>query len=146
MLPSIWKRSGSPYGLTTEDFFNRFLYGRPGFDRKSDYNWSPSVDVDETDKDVTIDVELPGIDKKDVKVEVKDNTLTISGERTGEKKQEDRNCCLSERYYGKFQRSFSLSDSVQTDKISAKYKNGVLTLTLPKTEKALPKEITVEVK
>ena len=146
MLPSIWRRSGSPYGLSPEDFFDRVLYGRAGFGRERDYSWSPSVDIDETDKNVTIDVELPGIDKKDVKVEVKDNTLTISGERSSEKKKEERNCCVSERHYGKFERTFSLTDSVQADKISAKYKNGVLTLTLPKTEKALPKEITVEVK
>jgi HSP20 family protein len=146
MLPSLWRKRGYLSGPTTDDFIERFFYGWPTFDRNSEVAWAPRVDVNDTEKEIIVDVELPGIDKKDVKVEVKDNTLVISGERKSEKKTEETNCCVSERHYGKFERSFALSDEITTDKIAAQYKNGVLTLTLPKTEKVLPKEITVEVK
>ena len=146
MLPSLWRKRGSMLGPSTDDFIERFFYGWPTFEKDTDVAWIPRVDVNETDKAVTIDVELPGIDKKDVKVEVRDNTLTISGERRSEKKTEDENCCIAERHYGKFERTFSLTDSVDANNISAKYKDGVLTIALPKTEKAIPKEIAVEVK
>jgi len=145
MLPSLWRR-GSLSGPSTDDFIERFFYGWPTFDKDTDVVWIPRVDVNETDQAVTIDIELPGIDKKDVKVEVRDNMLTISGERRSEKKTEDENCCIAERHYGKFERTFSLTDSVDANNISAKYKDGVLTIALPKTEKAIPKEIVVEVK
>jgi len=146
MLPSLWRKRGTQLGPSADDFIERFFYGWPTFEKDSDITWIPRVDVNETEKAVAIDVELPGIDKKDVKVEVRDNTLTISGERKSEKKTEDENCCVAERHYGKFERTFSLSDSVNANNISAKYKDGVLTITLPKTEKAIPKEITVAVK
>ena len=146
MLPSLWRKRGALFGPSADDFIERFFYGWPTYEKDSDATWIPRVDVKETDKEITIDVELPGIDKKDVKVEVRDNTLTISGERTSEKKTENENCCVAERHYGKFERSFSLSDAVDANNISAKYKDGVLTLAVPKTEKAIPKEITVTVK
>lgn len=146
MLPSLWKNRGAVYGPTFDDFAEKFFYGWPRYETDGETAWLPRTDVNETDKDVVVDVELPGIDKKDVKVEVKDNTLTISGERKSERTEKGENCCVSERHYGKFERSFSLGDHVDSTKIAAAYKNGVLTITLPKTEKALPKEITVEVK
>ena len=150
MLPSIWKRRGATFGPSADDFIERFFYGWPTFNRDfsrdNDVAWIPRVDVNETDKEVTIEAELPGIDKKDVKVEIQNNVLTISGERKSEKKVEEENCYVAERHYGKFERTFTLSDTVDSNKISAEYKNGVLKLSLPKTEKALPKEISVEVK
>ncbi|MCE5248845.1 Hsp20/alpha crystallin family protein [bacterium] len=145
MLPELWGNRGLLRGPSLDDFVEKFFYGWPRYEGASDVTWSPRVDINETDKDLVIDAELPGIDKKDVKVEVKDNLLTISGERKQEKKTEDAECCRLERHYGKFERSFALSDTVDTGKISAKYKDGVLTVTLAKTEKALPKEISVEV-
>jgi len=146
MLPEIWRNRGSLLGPSLDDFIEKFFYGWPTFDRDADYKWSPRVDIHETDKEIFIDVELPGIDKKDIKVEVKDNTLTISGERRSERKTEDAQSCRVERHYGRFERSFGLPETVDTDKVAAEYRNGVLTLTLPKTEKAIPKEIRVEVK
>ena len=146
MLPSLWRKNAPNFGPTGDDFIERFFYGWPSFDKDTDAAWTPRVDINETEKEVTIDAELPGIDKKDVKVEVHNNTLTISGERKDEKKTEKTNCYRVERHYGKFERSFTLSDAVNANNIAAKYKNGVLSLALPKTEKALPKEITVEVK
>ena len=146
MLPELRRKRGSLYGPTLNDFVDRFFYGWPAFDRDTDVTWTPRVDIKETDKEVTIEAELPGIDKKNIKVEVKDNLLTISGERKSEKKTENAENCCVERHYGKFERSFSLGDTVNTDKVSAAYKNGVLTLQLLKKEAALPKEISVEVK
>lgn len=146
MLPSLWRRRSGLFGHGTDDFIERFFYGWPSFEGDKDLTWIPRVDVNDAEKEVTIDVELPGIAKKDVKVEVHNNKLTISGERKSEKNTEKENCFIAERHYGKFERSFNLSDAVEADKIAAKYKDGILTLTIPKAEKALPKEITVEVK
>ena len=146
MLPALWRNRGSLVGPSLDDFIVRFFYGWPTFERETDFKWSPRVDVNETDNEITIDVELPGIDKKDVKVEVKNNVLSISGERKKEEKTENAEYSRTESHYGKFERTFGLPETVETDKVSAKYKDGMLALTLPKTEKAKPKEIAVEVK
>ncbi len=146
MLPSIWRDRGSLIGPSVDDFIERFFYGWPSFETDADFTWSPRVDVNETENEITIDVELPGIDKKDVKVEVKDNVLSISGERKMEKKTENTETSRIERHYGKFERTFGLPDRVEADKVLAKYKDGILALTLPKTEKAKTKEMAVEIK
>ena len=146
MLPAIWRNRGEYLEPTLDNFVERFFYGLPTFSRDTDISWTPSVDVHETDKDILIDAELPGIDKKDIKVEVKNNVLSISGERKQEKKVEDSEYYRVESHYGKFERTFGLPDTISTDKVSATYKNGVLKITLPKTEKALPKEISIDVK
>lgn len=145
MLPEIWKNRGSLLAPSVDDFVERFFYGWPTFEKGSDYSWSPRVDIHETDKEITLDVELPGLDKKDITVEVKNNTLTVSGERKSERKSEEGQCSRVERHFGRFERSFGLPDTVATDKVGAEYKNGVLTLTLPKTEKAIPKKVQIAV-
>jgi len=145
MLPEIWRNTGSLLAPTMDDFIEKFFYGWPQFEREADISWSPRVDVNESEKEIIIEAELPGISKEDVKVEVKNNTLTISGERKQEKKTEKNNFYRIERHYGKFERSFGLPETVQTDKVNAKFKDGILTLTLPKSEKAIPKEISVNV-
>jgi len=146
MLPDIWKNRGSLIAPSMDDFVERFFYGWPSFSGENDLSWSPRTDIAETDKEIVIDVELPGLNRDDIKVEVKDNTLTVTGERKQENKKENAECCRVERHYGKFERTFGLPDTVVDDKIAATYKDGVLTLTLPKTEKEIPKEIAVEVK
>ena len=146
MLPTIWKSKGSLLNHDFDDVVERFFYGWPESASKSDVLWTPRVDVNETDKEILLDVEVPGMDKKDVKVEVKDNTLHISGERKNERKTENAESCRIERHYGKFERSFSLPDTVDSNKITASYKDGILEIKLEKTEKAKPKEIAVEVK
>ena len=146
MLPEIWRNRGSLLSPSSDDFVERFFYGWPTLERDNDIAWSPRVDVHETDKEIIIDLELPGIDKKDIKVEFKDNTLNISGERKYEKKSDNNECCRVERNYGKFERSFGLPNTVNTEKINAEYKNGILNITLSKTEKALPKEVNIDVK
>ena len=145
MLPQTWRDRGSLLSPSVDEFFERLFYGWPSYEKDTDHTWSPRVDVQENEKEILIDVEVPGLEKKDIKVEVKDDTLTISGERKYEKKDKDSESCRVERHYGKFERTFGLPETVKSDKVSATYKNGVLTLKLPKTEKAIPKEITVNV-
>ena len=146
MLPDLWKNRGSLVAPTMDDFIEKFFYGWPSFVGERDLTWNPRTDVNETDREIIIDVEVPGLKKTDVKVEVKNNTLTISGERKQEEKTEKPEYSRIERHYGRFERTFGLPETVQTDNIAAAYKEGVLTITLPKTQKAIPKEITVDVK
>ncbi len=106
--------------------------------------WLPAVDIRETDEALLVEAELPGIDKKDVNVEVKDGVLTISGERKFEKDVKEENVHRIERSYGRFVRSFSLPTNVDTDKVEASMKDGVLHVRLPKKESAKPKAIAVK--
>lgn len=108
--------------------------------------WSPSVDIAETDDEVVVSADLPGIHKEDIKVNVQNNVLTFSGERKQETKSEGSNYHRMERAYGFFSRSFTLPATVKADAIKAVYKDGVLRLTLPKVEEARPRQIAVEVK
>ncbi len=108
--------------------------------------WTPPVDIEENDNGYKFFVELPGIEKDDVKISLKDDILSIQGEKKSEKKEEKKNYHCYERRYGKFERSFRLNADVITDKIDATFKNGVLTVELPKAEISKPKEIEVKVK
>lgn len=107
--------------------------------------WSPSVDIYETDENIVLKAELPGVDKKDVSVEVKDNTLILKGERKREKEVKEENYHRVERSFGTFMRSFSLPVTVKQDQVKAKFKDGVLEVTLPKAEEAKHKQVKVEV-
>jgi HSP20 family protein len=124
-----------------DDFFTRPLV-RPEW---TEGVWSPSVDVSETKDNVIIKAEIPGMTKDDVKVCVQDNVITLKGERKQEKEEKDANYHRIERSYGSFCRSFTLPTSVKADKIKATYKEGVLNITLPKTEEVKPKEIPINV-
>lgn len=108
--------------------------------------WSPAVDVAESDNEYLVKVELPGINKEDVKVTVQDSVLTILGEKKQETEAKNHNYHRVERSYGSFQRSFTLPSTVEADKVDATFKDGVLTIALPKAEEAKPKEIDVKVK
>ncbi|MDO8444510.1 MAG: Hsp20/alpha crystallin family protein [Deltaproteobacteria bacterium] len=107
--------------------------------------WSPSVDIYETDENIVLKAELPGVDKKEVSVEVKDNTLILKGERKREKEVKEENYHRVERSFGTFMRSFSLPVTVKQDQVKAKFKDGVLEVTLPKAEEAKHKQVKVEV-
>jgi HSP20 family protein len=107
--------------------------------------WSPPVDVREREDTYLVEVELPGLTKDDVKITMENNILTILGEKKQEKEEKRGDYHRSERVYGSFQRSFTLPSSVKNDKIEAQYKNGILTVTLPKVEEAKPKAIEVKV-
>lgn len=107
----------------------------------------PKVDVAETDKEVMVTAELPGITEKDVQVTVSDDLLTIKGEKKAEKEEKKKNYYMAERSYGSFQRSFRLPESVVTDKVSASFENGVLTVRAPKRQGAAkPGAKKVEIK
>ncbi len=101
---------------------------------------TPAVDVVEKDKEYEITAELPGLDEKNVEVKFADGFLTIKGEKREEKEEKKKDYYLSERRFGAFQRSFQVPDSVDPDKIAASFKNGVLTVTLPKSPEAQKKE------
>jgi HSP20 family protein len=107
--------------------------------------WSPAVDIREDKDAYFVEVELPGLTKDEVKITMENNILTIQGEKKQEKEEKRRDYHRSERVYGSFQRSFTLPSSVKNDKIEAQYKNGILTVTLPKVEEAKPKAIEVKV-
>ena len=108
--------------------------------------WNPRVDIFEEENRYELTADLPGIQKEDVKVEVRDNVLTLRGEKKMEEERKDKNYRLSERYYGEFTRTFTLPENVDRNAIDAEYKDGVLHLSIPKTEKAKPKQIEVKVK
>jgi len=106
----------------------------------------PAVDLEENDDAFMITAELPGMDKKDIHITFENNVLSISGEKKAEKEMKEENFHRLERSYGKFQRSFELPGYVDREKIDADYKDGVLTITIPKAEEAKPKQIEVKVK
>jgi HSP20 family protein len=107
--------------------------------------WSPLVDVIEEDKEYLIKAEIPEVDRDHVKVTVNNGTLTISGERKLEKEDQTKKYHRVERSYGSFVRSFTLPDQVEAGKVAADFKNGLLTVRLPKAEKALPREVEVKI-
>ena len=105
--------------------------------------WQPRVDVTEKENAFVLHAELPGLSREDISVTVKDNLLTIEGEKRRSAEDEDNGSYRSERTYGKFSRTFKLSTNVNAEGISAVHKDGVLSLTLAKAEAAKPKEIEV---
>lgn len=105
--------------------------------------WSPRMDLLESDDNYHLEVDLPGIEKSDVSITVDDNRLSIRGERQKETKMEDKNAVRMERSFGTFYRSLRLPKTVMEDEIKASFKNGVLSLDIPKTEKSKPREIEI---
>jgi HSP20 family protein len=124
-----------------EDAFTRML-SEPQTNRP----WAPAVDIYETENELVLKADLPDVDLKDIDVRVENQTLTISGERTFEKKDTTKGYHRIERNYGTFVRSFSLPNTFDTEHIAADFKNGVLSVTLPKKEAAKPRQVKVEVK
>jgi len=105
--------------------------------------WNPAVDLYEKDDHFVIKAELPGVDKSDIKIDLKDRVLTLSGERTYDNEVKEENYYRQERSYGKFQRVFRLPDDVDSDKIKAEFKDGVLQVEVPKPEDKKAKEVTI---
>jgi len=107
--------------------------------------WAPALDVQEDKDNYTLSVELPGMKREDISVTLQDGVLVISGERKAEKVTEGVEIHRQERFYGKFQRVLTLATPVAADKVKAAYKEGVLVVTLPKSEEAKPRQIDVSV-
>jgi len=137
-----------PAVTTLADLFNEALTGNffSKWNRELDETCYPNVDIIEGKDDFRIKADLPGIDRKDIKVEVENGVLSIRGEKKEEKVEREKNhYCHLERSYGSFRRSFKLPENVASEHVDAKYANGVLELTLKKTEAAKPKAIEVKV-
>ena len=134
-----------------EDMFDRYAKalkwtGRPRQEMMTAGDWAPRVDIAETETEFVIKAEIPEVKKEDVKISVEDGALKISGERKQEKEEKDKKFHRVERFYGSFMRSFILPDNIDESKIEATFKDGVLNVALPKTEKAKPKALEVKVK
>jgi len=128
-----------------ERMMDEFLRGwAPTHGGEETTMWAPTLDVRETDTDLVIEVEAPGLKPGELDISVEDSTLTIRGERKAEHVEEKGELRLSEREYGSFCRSVELPVGVQSEKASARHADGVVTITLPKTEKSKAKRIKVE--
>jgi len=140
-----WDTYGGLTGL--QEQVNRLF--ESAFPRRADNSaltsWAPAVDIYETENELVVKADLPDVSEKDLDVRVENNTLTVRGERKFEKKVEEENYLRVERAYGTFSRSFGLPNTVNTEAIKAEYKNGVLTVTLPKRAESKPKQVKVSV-
>jgi HSP20 family protein len=106
-------------------------------------NWSPAVDIFETENEIIVQAELPGVDRKDIGLQLENNVLTLKGERRFEKETKQENYHRIERSYGGFSRAFSIPAIVDEEKIRADYKDGILKIALPKKEQVKPKQIRI---
>jgi HSP20 family protein len=128
------------------DEVNRlFDFSWPSRDSGLFSGWSPALDVWDDKDNLVVKVELPGLKKEEINLSLHDGVLTISGERKREVEKKEGESFRSERYFGKFQRSVTLPTAVDAAKVNAAYKDGVLTVELPKAEEAKPKQIAVSV-
>ena len=133
---------------TLQDRVNRLFresYNAGNDESLTTSTFAPAVDVYEDEHKVTLKIEVPGIDEKDIDVRVENNTLTVHGERKIEKEEKEENYRRVERNYGSFTRTFTLPTAVDTENVSANYDKGVLKINLPKKAEAKPKQIKVSV-
>jgi len=138
----VQRKFKSEFDRLFEDFFDN-----NGFKTSTDlFQVSPRADIEETDNEYIATLELPGLDKKDIHLNLENNNLVIKGEKKTFKDVKEANLICSERSYGNFLRSFELPTTVKSDDINAEYKDGILKVTLPKAEEAKPKEIQIKVK
>ncbi|MFN2233492.1 MAG: Hsp20/alpha crystallin family protein [Anaerolineales bacterium] len=130
-----------------DDFFER-PFGLNSFLGESDLmsDFAPRLDISETEKEISISAELPGMEPEDIHISLDHNTLTISGEKRAEKEEKDKRFHRVERSYGSFHRSIPLSDDVNEDKIDATFKRGVLKVKLPKTQVAQKQSKRIAIK
>lgn len=141
----LFNRPERANGLSLFDReFTNFLDGFWNFEHTSAFN--PSAEVIEREKDYKLVLETPGLSKDDVHVEIKKGVLRLWGEKKTEERKKDETCSFSERRYGSFERTFQLPENVETGKIDAQYRDGVLELTIPKAKEEAPKTIEVKIK
>ena len=125
-----------------EDLFDRF-FSDDGSNGQAQIAWAPHVDVEETDKEFLIKADLPGVDPKDVDIQVVDNVLTVRGEKK-EQKEEKKNFHRVERFAGSFYRAISLPTGADAEKVAATSTNGVVTISIPKRPESQPKKIAIQ--
>lgn len=141
-----WNPSQSLFVLSNhlERIFDHFFYPTRWDDAVvSTLNWSPVVDVYDDKDRLVITADLPGVEKKDIHIDVKDGVLTLKGDRSSDNETKEDRFYRRERSYGTFERSFTLPADVDPDKITATYKEGVLKLEIQKPEEKTPKQITI---
>ncbi|MGE5842383.1 MAG: Hsp20/alpha crystallin family protein [Deltaproteobacteria bacterium] len=138
-----WREEMERLRSDLERLYDRVLDPRTFRRFTQEGEWMPSVDVSETAKEIIVKVEVPGVEAKEIDVNLDGNVLTIKGERKREHEERDENFHRIERSYGSFYRSLQLPAEVEGDKIKATYKKGVLKVTLPKSKKAAGKKIEV---
>lgn len=146
-MTNLSRRNISSMYNRMDRIFDDFFGGRPAFLRSEsgDWDWSPPVDITESGDSLEIRAEVPGLTKDDVSVEVNENVLTIKGERKQENGDKNEAVHRVERAYGRFQRTFTLPRSVRSEDAKASFKDGVLTLSIPKIEQPKPKAIPINV-
>jgi HSP20 family protein len=133
----------APERLRSLDSFNRTMEELFGKEEELRGAWMPTVDVKETEGEIIIRAELPGLKEKDVHVQLDGDLLTLSGKRSFEDEERREDYVRIERSYGRFQRSFTLGLPIKSEEIEAKFKDGLLTITVPKAEGRAPKRIAV---
>jgi HSP20 family protein len=143
MVP--WRRYRTPLPRPRKDLFHWFLedFDLPGFGT-GETEWMPPFDVSESEGEIIVKAELPGMKVEDIDITITDGLLTIKGERKMEKEDKQENYHRIERQFGSFSRTLNLGLKVEADGIDAGYKDGVLTVTLPKAEEDKPKKIEVK--
>jgi HSP20 family protein len=145
---TLWTPSGDVLRDRLERMFNQAFGDLTptgvGSEDVSTRRWAPAVDIRETDEALTLVAELPGLKREDVTITLENNVLTLSGERKFEKEAKQENYHRIERAYGSFARSFTLPNNVKADQVQAAFKDGVLSITLPKVEEAKPRKIEIK--
>jgi len=126
-----------------DNFFDDFLSFKPL--SLYDNEWSPSMDVIDGEKVIQVKADLPGLEQKDIELTFENGVLTISGQKSEEKRDETKNYLVSERRFGSFVRSIRLPNGIRQEDINAEFKDGVLTVAIPKDEKVHPRKIDVKV-
>ncbi len=144
-MTKLMTRPVNNFSRLMEPFFDDFFTAPSIFTNGRD-EFTPRVDISEKDDQVVMTFEVPGMDKKDVKVMMKDSTLTVSGTREAKVEEENEHVVRREISRGSFERSFTLPKTIDPESIRAEYKNGLLEIVLAKREEAKPKEIEVNVK
>jgi HSP20 family protein len=132
----------------TQSELNRLFdgfFGRPSAAPGVERAWAPAVDMYETKDELVLSAELPGLSEKDIHLSITGDMLTLKGKRQWSREIDENSVYCGERWFGKFERTLSLPIPVQADKVKAKYRDGVLTVSLPKAEEIKPKEIKIDV-
>lgn len=143
--PELWNWSAFDQLTNLRDEINRLFESPVENGSSSAFNsWAPTLDVYEDKDNLIVRAELPGMNKEDIEISLHDNAITISGERKNEKKYEHGKTSREERFFGRFTRSISLPKQVDGSRVKASYKDGLLTVTLPKAEEAKPRQIQIQ--
>ena len=143
LLPTLRRRGlvGRPAWGLFDRFFEDFDLPNPF---SEEMTFTPAFDVSETENELIVKAEVPGMDQKDIDINLSDGLLSITGEKKHEKEDKNENYHCVERHYGKFSRTMRVPFEVEADKVDATYKDGVLKVTLPKSETAKPKKIEIK--